>query len=159
MTSNLRPTMLLYAIPVYLTVRRSHTGKVTARNIKMRRCWLAIGALILGTVGNVSSQECPKSNPLEQKAQEQKCLSEGGEWAKLGMRGHFCNIYTCAQRTKDGGKECRALSDCEGSCLYDGGAPSGTRAIGRCAHTNKRGFECSTRQVHEGKVIDAACVD
>src|SRR5687767_2887071 len=87
------------------------------------------------------AEDCPKQDSKARKASEQQCLADGGEWGKFGMHAHFCGLYTCATRTRDGGKECRTVSDCEGSCLYHGKGLAGTKAVGRCSLVNKRGFE------------------
>jgi len=34
----------------------------------------------------------------------------GGQWAKFGVHDHLCGIYSCAERTKDGGKKWQRLS-------------------------------------------------
>jgi hypothetical protein len=48
------------------------------------------------------------------------CIRKGGSWSKAGASG----AMTCVKPTRDGGKQCRRDSDCEGLCL----ARSGTCA-------------------------------
>ena len=77
---------------------------------------VAVGlvALLIVAVPRVAlAQECPKPDPVAQKAKEQECLAAGDEWGKFGAIAHLCGTYSCAPRTKDAGKLCRNRADCE----------------------------------------------
>jgi hypothetical protein len=58
-------------------------------------------ALLIVAVPRVAlAQECPKPDPVAQKAKEQECLAAGDEWGKFGAIAHLCEICGCAPRTK-----------------------------------------------------------
>lgn len=49
-----------------------------------------------------------------------KCQSKGGQWANVGQSG----LHACILPTGDGGKQCRAKTDCKGECLARSGTCS-----------------------------------
>jgi hypothetical protein len=52
--------------------------------------------------------------PEQEKTPEQiSCEKKGGNWTRVGKT----QSRTCAQRTRDAGKQCRRDRDCEGVCL------------------------------------------
>lgn len=72
------------------------------------------------------------------------CERQGGRWGKAGKS----NGRTCIKRTRDGGKQCRKESDCDGVCL----ARSGT-----CA-PSKPLFGCNEILQNDGRRV-TLCVD
>lgn len=107
--------------------------------------------------GTAEAQECPKQDPIVQKAKEQECRAAGDEWGRFGAVAHLCGIYSCAPRTKDGGKACRNRVDCEYLCVVRRSAPLGTEVAGECAAV-KTPFGCTT-QVDNGRVVGTVCLD
>jgi hypothetical protein len=107
--------------------------------------------------GGVSAQECPKQDPAVQKEKEQECRASGGEWGRFGAIAHLCGIYSCAPRTSDGGRACRARADCEYLCVARRPAPLGSEATGECAAV-KSPFGCTT-QVDNGRIVGTVCMD
>jgi hypothetical protein len=103
------------------------------------------------------AQECPKADPAAQKLQEQECLAAGNEWGRFGAIAHLCGIYSCAPRTRDGGKPCRSRAECEYLCVYRRSAPLGAEVTGECAAV-KNPFGCTT-QVDNGRVVGTVCMD
>ena len=115
-------------------------------------------ALLIVAVPRVAlAQECPKPDPVAQKAKEQECLAAGDEWGKFGAIAHLCGIYGCAPRTKDGGKPCRNRAECEYLCVYPRGAALGAQVTGECAAVGTP-FGCTT-QVDGGRVVGTVCID
>ena len=106
---------------------------------------------------SVRAQECPKPDPVAQKAKEEECRATGGEWGKYGAIAHLCGIYSCAPRTSDGGKPCRDRSECEYLCVYRRGAALGAEVTGECAAV-RSAFGCTT-QVDSGRVVGTVCLD
>jgi hypothetical protein len=51
--------------------------------------------------------------PQDTVLQQQACEKAGGRWGRGGAAGFF----VCYRTTRDGGKSCRAATDCEGLCL------------------------------------------
>lgn len=49
-----------------------------------------------------------------------KCQKKGGQWANVGQTG----LHACILPTKDGGKQCKAKTDCQGECLARSGTCS-----------------------------------
>jgi hypothetical protein len=49
-----------------------------------------------------------------------KCQKQGGQWANVGQAG----LHACILPTKDGGKQCKAKTDCQGECLARSGTCS-----------------------------------
>lgn len=72
------------------------------------------------------------------------CEKKGGSFVGLGKGG----IKTCQMPTRDGGKQCRRESDCDGVCL----ARSGT-----CAPV-KPIFGCQSILQDDGRQVDL-CID
>lgn len=103
------------------------------------------------------AQECPQPDPAAQKLQEQECLAAGNEWGRFGAIAHLCGIYSCAPRTRDGGKPCRSRAECEYLCVYRRSAPLGAEVTGECAAV-KNPFGCTT-QVDNGRVVGTVCMD
>lgn len=48
------------------------------------------------------------------------CQSRGGQWANVGQT----SFKACVLPTRDGGKQCRAKTDCQGECLARSGSCS-----------------------------------
>ena len=113
--------------------------------------------LTAALTAGVRAQECPKPDPVAQKAQAEACRAAGGEWGKFGAIAHLCGIYSCAPRTQDGGKPCRNRSECEYLCVYRHGAALGTKVTGECAAV-RNAFRCTT-QVDAGRVVGTVCID
>jgi len=105
----------------------------------------------------VLAQNCPPVDPGQQKAQEQACRSAGGQWARFGVHDHLCGIYSCAERTRDGGMPCRNRADCEHLCVTDRPAILGAEAPGRCSAV-KTSFGCFVH-VDGGRIVGRVCVD
>ena len=85
-------------------------------------------ALLLAAAPRVAlAQECPKPDPVAQKTKEQECLAAGDEWGRFGAIAHLCGLYSCAPRTKDGGKPCRNRAECEYLCVTRAARRSGRR--------------------------------
>jgi len=82
--------------------------------------------------GSVHAQNCPPVDASLSKKQEAACREQGGEWARFGVHAHLCNVYSCAPRTKDGGKPCRSSGECEYQCVSKKELPIGTAAQGEC---------------------------
>ena len=116
-------------------------------------------ALLLATAlaDPASAQDCPKQDPVVQKLKEQECRAAGDEWARFGAIAHLCGIYSCAPRTKDGGKPCRNRVECEYLCVYRRSAAIGTEVTGECAAVRSP-FGCTT-QVDAGRVVGTVCLD
>lgn len=55
----------------------------------------------------------PATPPLEKSEEQISCEKRGGEWQSIGSDA----ARTCVKRTRDGGKQCRKESDCDGVCL------------------------------------------
>jgi hypothetical protein len=121
----------------------------------------AVGLVLLlltaGTGGVAHAQDCPKPDPVVQKMKEQECLAAGDEWGRFGAIAHLCGIYSCAPRTKDGGKPCRNRAECEYLCVYRRSAALGAEVTGECAAVRSP-FGCTT-QVDNGRVVGTVCVD
>jgi hypothetical protein len=115
--------------------------------------------LVLATAssGHAYAQECPRPDPVVQKAKEQECRAAGDEWGRFGAIAHLCGIYSCVPRTKDGGKPCRSRIDCEYLCVHRRGAVIGTEVTGECAAV-RTSFGCTT-QVDHGRVVGTVCLD
>ena len=116
-------------------------------------------ALLLATAlaDPAHAQECPKQDPVVQKLKEEECRAAGDEWARFGAIAHLCGIYSCAPRTKDGGKPCRNRVECEYLCVYRRSAAIGTEVTGECAAV-RNPFGCTT-QVDAGRVVGTVCLD
>ena len=113
--------------------------------------------LLFFLVGVAQAQDCPKVNQEEQKAREVQCRAVGGEWSRFGVYDHLCGIYSCAERTKDAGKECRNRADCEHLCVTDAPPRIGAEAAGHCTAV-KTSFGCFTH-VDGGRIVGRTCVD
>jgi len=127
---------------------------------RLRHAIAAGVALVLSTAAldaGVHAQECPKPDPVAQKAKEEECRAAGGEWGKFGAIAHLCGIYSCVPRTSDGGKPCRNRSECEYLCVYRRGAALGAEVTGECAAV-RSAFGCTT-QVDSGRVVGTVCID
>jgi hypothetical protein len=125
-----------------------------------RHAMAAASALLLLTAApraDVQAQECLRPDPVAQKAQEEECRAAGGEWGRFGAIAHLCGIYSCAPRTRDGGKPCRNRSECEYLCVYRRGAALGAEVTGECAAV-RSSFGCTT-QVDSGRVVGTVCID
>lgn len=114
-------------------------------------------AWLLCTAGVAIAQDCPKVDPSAQAAAEKQCRAAGGEWARFGVRDNLCGIYSCAARTRDGGKPCRNRGDCEFQCVHEGHAALGAEVTGKCAAVVSP-FGCSY-QVDGGKIVGRVCAD
>ena len=103
------------------------------------------------------AQNCPPIDPEKQKEEEKTCSASGGQWGRFGVFAHLCGIYTCAPRTKDGGKPCRGRADCEYQCVSRRELPLGTEVTGECAAVVTE-FGC-TIQVESGRIAGRVCVE
>ena len=106
---------------------------------------------------SAQAQNCPPVNPDEQKAREEQCRAAGGEWSRFGVYAHLCNLYSCAERTKDAGKPCSNRSDCEHLCVTKATPRIGAEATGECSAV-KTSFGCFT-YVDGGKIVGRVCAD
>lgn len=103
------------------------------------------GAALEPVVETPAPAEAVPLEPVIQKTKEQiTCEKQGGSWGNVGKSGS----KTCIKRTRDGGKECRKESDCDGLCL----ARSGT-----CAPV-KPLFGCNEILQNDGRRV-TLCVD
>jgi hypothetical protein len=105
----------------------------------------------------VLAQNCAPIDVQQQKEAEQACREAGGAWARYGVRDHLCGVYSCAERTKDGGKPCASRADCEHLCVTDRPAVIGAEAPGKCTSV-KTSFGC-TVHVDGGRIVGRVCVD
>lgn len=115
---------------------------------------LAPALLLLPVAG---AQECPKPDLAAQRLKEEACRAAGNEWGRFGAIAHLCGIYSCAERTQDGGKPCKSRGECEYLCVYRRAAPLGAEVTGECAAV-KSPFGCTT-QVDGGRVVGTVCID
>ena len=88
---------------------------------------MRITVILLLFVAPAYGQQCPAVDAEAQKAKEAECRAAGGAWARFGVLAHLCNVYSCAPRTRDGGKPCRSHGECEYLCVSRKEAPVGTR--------------------------------
>jgi hypothetical protein len=116
---------------------------------------IAVVLLLLG--GSAYAQDCPKVDPQEQLVQERRCRAAGGEWARFGVRDHLCGTYTCAPRTRDGGKRCTHRAECEYLCISKRSFPLGTPVVGECAAVVTE-FGCFN-YVDGGLMVGRVCSD
>ena len=112
---------------------------------------------LLVLAGTAHAQNCPPIDREQQKAAEHACRAAGGQWARHGVLDHLCGIYTCAERTKDGGKPCSHRLECEHLCVTDAPPRIGADAAGKCTAV-KTSFGCFT-QVDGGKIVGRVCVE
>lgn len=105
----------------------------------------------------VHAQNCPPLDAQRQEADRLACRAAGGEWARFGVHDHLCGIYSCAERTRDGGKSCRNRADCEHRCVTDATAVIGAEAAGRCTAV-KTSFGCFVH-VDAGRIVGRVCID
>ena len=103
------------------------------------------------------AQNCPAVDLEQQKAAELHCRNAGGAWARHGVLDHLCGIYSCAERTKDGGKPCRSRAQCEHLCVTDAPARLGADAVGKCTAV-KTSYGCFT-QVDAGRIVGRVCTE
>ena len=102
-------------------------------------------------------QDCPRPDPATQAAAENACRAAGGEWAKFGIRDHLCGLFSCAARTRDGGKPCRNRADCEYLCVHEAHAALGAEVTGKCAAVASP-FGCAYH-VDDGKIVGRVCAE
>ena len=122
-----------------------------------KRCQVPL-IVLLSVIGvTAQAQNCPPVDPADQKAREAECRAAGNEWSRFGVHAHLCNIYSCAERTKDGGKPCRNRVDCEHACVTNDPAKLGKQANGRCTAV-KTNFGCFTH-VDGGRIVGRVCLD
>ena len=112
--------------------------------------------LALAAMG-AHAQNCPPVDQEKHKVREAECRAAGGEWARYGVRDHLCNIYSCAERTRDAGKPCRNRADCEHLCVTERPPTIGAEIEGRCTAV-KTSFGCYTH-VDGGRIVGRVCVD
>lgn len=72
-------------------------------------------AMMNGCAGKAPKNYGLLGGPVPQDAVQQQNLCEkgGGRWGRGGAAGFF----VCYKTTHDGGKSCKAGSECEGLCL------------------------------------------
>ncbi len=114
-----------------------------------------LAAVLLSVAALAAAQDCPKTDPQEQLVKERQCRAAGGEWSRFGVRDSLCNVYTCAPRTRDGGKRCVSRSECEYLCISRRHFPLGTPVIGECAAVITE-FGCFN-YVDGGKMVGRIC--
>jgi hypothetical protein len=117
---------------------------------------LVLALLVIASAA-AYAQECPKLDPEEQKVKEQQCRAAGGEWSRFGIYAFLCGHFTCAPRTRDGGKPCRNQSDCEFQCISDSTQRIGTEVPGKCAAV-RTSFGCHAF-VDGGRIVGRICVE
>jgi hypothetical protein len=103
------------------------------------------------------AQQCPPVEHDKQKTDQAACRAAGGEWSRFGVLAHLCNVYSCAARTRDGGKPCLGQGDCEFRCVSKRELPLGTPVTGECAAVVTQ-FGC-TVHVEGGRVAGRICID
>jgi hypothetical protein len=103
------------------------------------------------------AQQCPPVDHDKQKTDQAACRAAGGEWSRFGVLAHLCNVYSCAARTRDGGKPCLGQGDCEFRCVSKRELPLGTPVTGECAAVVTQ-FGC-TVHVEGGRVAGRICID
>jgi hypothetical protein len=103
------------------------------------------------------AQNCAPVDLEKQKADEQACRAAGGQWGRYGVINHLCNVYTCAERTRDGGKPCSNRADCQHQCVTESAAVIGAPASGRCTSI-VTSFGCFT-YVDGGRIVGRICVE
>jgi hypothetical protein len=118
---------------------------------------LVAASLMLALAIPALAQNCPPVDAVRQADAERECRARNGQWARFGVRDHLCNVYSCAERTGDGGKPCRDRSDCEHLCIATRDAPVGAEVPGQCSAV-KTSFGCATH-VDQGRVVGRICVD
>ena len=107
--------------------------------------------------GAAQAQNCPPVDAKAQKERQVQCDAVGGMWSRFGVYDHLCGIYSCAERTRDAGRECRNRADCEHLCVTDAPPKIGTEVTGHCTAV-KTSFGCFT-QVDGGRIVGRACMD
>jgi hypothetical protein len=117
----------------------------------------ASAAVLAFTAAGALAQNCPAVNPEAQKAKEAECHAAGGAWARYGVHDHLCNVYSCAERTRDAGKPCRNRAECEHLCVTERAPTIGAETEGRCTAV-KTSFGCYTH-VDGGRIVGRVCVD
>jgi hypothetical protein len=113
--------------------------------------------MLLFVAGAAHAQQCPPVDAQAQKAGERECRAAGGEWGRFGVHAQLCGIYTCVERTRDGGKPCRSTSDCEHRCVTEAPPRIGAEAAGKCT-ANRSSFGCFT-YLDGGKIVGRVCAD
>ena len=122
----------------------------------MNSSWLSAVLAVLAA-GHASAQNCQPVDLASQKQREASCRAAGGEWARHGVLDHLCGVYSCAERTKDGGKPCQNRVDCEHLCVTDAPARIGAEAPGKCTAV-KTSFGCFTH-VDGGRIVGRVCIE
>ena len=125
----------------------------------MPACCLRVTVLLalLAVPQAAPAQDCVKPDPAAQAAAEKACRAAGGEWARFGIRDHLCGLYSCAARTRDGGKPCRHRADCEYLCVHGTHAALGAEVTGKCAAVASP-FGCAYH-VDGGKIVGRVCAE
>ena len=126
---------------------------------KRGRIPLPVSAMcfLLLAAGSVQAQNCPPVDAEKQKAAEQVCHAAGGQWGRFGALDYLCNVYSCAERTRDAGKPCRDRADCEHLCITNQPPRIGMEAIGQCTAV-KTSFGCFTH-VDGGRIVGRVCIE
>ena len=118
-----------------------------------RACVFLLAAMAM----SAQAQNCAPVDLDEHKRKEAECRAAGGEWARFGVHDHLCNVYSCAERTKDAGKPCRNRADCEHLCITNAAPSIGAEVAGQCTAV-KTNFGCFTH-VDGGKIVGRVCID
>jgi len=113
--------------------------------------------VLMGLAGSAHAQDCPPIDLEGQKVREAQCRAAGGEWSRFGVRDHLCNVYSCAERTRDAGKPCSNRAECEHLCITKAAPKIGAPAQGECSAV-KTSFGCFT-YVDGGKIVGRVCAD
>jgi len=103
------------------------------------------------------AQNCPEVDREAQRRGEAECRAKGGEWARFGVHAHLCNVYSCAPRTRDGGKPCTTSRECEYQCVSRKELPPGAEATGECVGVVSP-FGCRY-PVEGGRIAGRICID
>ena len=102
-------------------------------------------------------QQCAPVDAVKQQIEEKACRAANGVWARHGVLDHLCGVYSCAERTKDGGKPCASRAECEHLCVTERPARIGAEAPGKCTAV-KTSFGCHVH-VEGGRIVGRVCVD
>ncbi|MEN0036667.1 MAG: hypothetical protein AAGC78_06350 [Cellvibrio sp.] len=83
-----------------------------------------------------------------------ECEKSGGKVEGVGMLG----IPSCVIYYKDGGKQCKSGSECEGICLRPDPPDVYVFGYGVCEHSQHDRFGCYM-VIENGGVVDQICQD
>jgi len=105
----------------------------------------------------ITAQNCPPIDHEAKKRAEQACHQAGGQWARHGVIDHLCGVYSCAERTRDGGKPCQSRAECEHLCVTEAPPRIGAEAQGKCTAV-RTSYGCFTH-VDGGRIVGRVCME